>query len=240
MLVVGATATVSGLQFVYPDLLEALRRDPGAIRGGELWRLVTALFVQPNGIGQCLANGFLILAIMPAAEKLYGRNILTVYFASGIMGQIVNYFWDSGSGGSSTAIFGIIVGALVAFVLPLAGMAFRSGETDTFAVPKDLHRGPVLRENFIQADFIGFQSFWAPCFRHEDTARGVSHTVSQSACLYMVQSRGMDPDSRPSPATQHIQAEVEKTSVEKRGPAVLVFALKNPEELGIGVDPCQT
>jgi len=165
------------LQFVYPELLAALRRDPDAIRAGELWRLVTSLFVQPNGISQCLANGFLILAFMPAAERLYGRNILLVYFASGIVGQIVNYFWDSGSGGSSTAIFGVmgslliyiirnrrvlllpftfiasagllssvvmlvsrdghgvglIVGALVASMLPLAVMTFRSKETDTFA-----------------------------------------------------------------------------------------------------------
>jgi membrane associated rhomboid family serine protease len=53
---------------------------------------------------------------MPAAERLYGRNILTVYFASGIMGQIVNYFWNSGSGGSSTAIFGIM-GSLLVYII---------------------------------------------------------------------------------------------------------------------------
>ena len=141
--------------------------------------MVTALFVQPGGISQCLANGFLILAFMPAAEGLYGRNILAVYFASGIMGQIVNYFRDSGSGGSSTAIFGVmgslliyiirnrnvllpaflhiagaglllsvvmvmsrdghgiglIVGTLVGSMLPLTGITFRKGKTDTFAAP---------------------------------------------------------------------------------------------------------
>jgi len=112
-LVIGVTALVSGLQFVYPWVLAALRRDPDAIRTGELWRLVTALFVQPNGLGQFLANGFLILAFMPAAERLFGRYVLAVYFAAGLAGQVANYFWDSGSGGSSTAIFGIMGSVLI-------------------------------------------------------------------------------------------------------------------------------
>ena len=77
---------------------------------------MTALFVQPNGASQCLANGFLIPATMPAAERLYGNKILAVYFASGILGQIMNYFWDSGSGGSSTAIFGIM-GSLLIYII---------------------------------------------------------------------------------------------------------------------------
>jgi rhomboid protease GluP len=116
ILVIGATAITSGLQFVCPGLLAALQRDPEAIRSGELWRLVTALFVQPNGIAQCLVNGFLILTFMPAVERLYEKNVLLVYFASGLVGQIVNYFWDSGSGGSSTAIFGLM-GSLLIYVI---------------------------------------------------------------------------------------------------------------------------
>src|SRR5262245_28112896 len=75
-LVIGVTAIVSGLQFVYPEILTALNRDPDAVRAGELWRLVTALFVQPDGIPQCVLNGFLLLAFMPAAERLYGKGIV--------------------------------------------------------------------------------------------------------------------------------------------------------------------
>ncbi|MGH8218366.1 MAG: rhomboid family intramembrane serine protease [Steroidobacteraceae bacterium] len=108
-----ATAIVSGLQFVYPAVLVVLRRDPDAIRAGELWRLVTALFVQPYGVAQCVANAFLMLAFMPAAERLYGRGIVLLYFASGLVGQIANYWWVSGSGGSSTAAFGVMGGLLI-------------------------------------------------------------------------------------------------------------------------------
>ncbi|HZF30601.1 MAG TPA: rhomboid family intramembrane serine protease [Gammaproteobacteria bacterium] len=187
ILVIGVTVAISGLQFVYPELLAALRRDPEAIRGGELWRLVTALFVQPNGISQCVANGFLILAFMPAAERLYGRSVLVAYFAAGLAGTTVNYFWDSGSGGSSPAIFGLmgslliyivrnrkalllpfvfiagtgllcsvlmlvsrdghgvglVVGALLASILPVADVTFRSKETDTFAEPPTDLDGPA-------------------------------------------------------------------------------------------------
>ena len=47
----------------------------------------------------------------------------------------------------------------------------------------------------------------------------------------------MDPDSRAQTAAGHIQAQVEEADAEKRGPAVLVFALKDLEGLGIRVDP---
>src|SRR5262245_50882774 len=116
-LVIGVTAVVSGLQFVYPEILTALNRDPDAVRAGELWRLLTALFVQPDGVPQCVLNGFLLLAFMPAAERLYGRGVLLVYFGSGLAGQIVNHLWVApGSGGSSTAAFGVI-GSLLVYIV---------------------------------------------------------------------------------------------------------------------------
>ena len=115
-LVIGVTVIVSGLQFVYPELLAALRRDPDAVRAGELWRFVTALFVQPNGVGQLLVNAFLMLAFMPAAERLYGKGVLVVYFAAGLVGQLVNHFWALGSGGSSTAVFGV-AGSLLIYII---------------------------------------------------------------------------------------------------------------------------
>src|SRR5690606_18869061 len=81
-----------------------------------LWRCATALFVQPGGLSQCLADGFLTLAFMPAAERLYGRNILVIYLLAGFAGQTVNYFWDTGAGGSSTAIFGLM-GSLLVYII---------------------------------------------------------------------------------------------------------------------------
>lgn len=114
---IGITAVITILQFLHPELLAALRRDPDAVRAGQWWRLLTALFVQPNGLGQCLANGLLMLLFIPAAERLYGAKVLIVYLAAGLCGQIVNLLWNSGSGGSSTAIFGIMGGLLIYIIL---------------------------------------------------------------------------------------------------------------------------
>ncbi len=58
-------------------------------------------------------------------------------------------------------------------------------------------------------------------------------TVSQSARFHMVQPLISDPDSRVQTATGRVQAQVEEADTEKRGPAVLVFALKDLEGLGI-------
>jgi rhomboid protease GluP len=113
---IGATTVVTIWQFFSPELLAALRRDPDALRAGEWWRLLTALFVQPDGVGQCLANGALMLMFIPAAERLYGGRMLIVYFAAGVAGQLVNFIWSSGSGGSSTAIFGVM-GSLLLYVV---------------------------------------------------------------------------------------------------------------------------
>ena len=50
----------------------------------------------------------------------------------------------------------------------------------------------------------------------------------------------MDPDSRAQTAVGRLQAQFEEADAEKRGPAVLVFALKGLERLEIGADPCKT
>jgi len=120
----GVTALVTALQFSYPELLAALRRDPDALRAGEWWRLLSALFVQPNGLSQCLANGAMMLIFVPPAERLYGGKMLIVYFTAGLAGQIVNFIWNSGSGGSSTAIFGVM-GSLLIYIVMNRGRLLR-------------------------------------------------------------------------------------------------------------------
>ena len=115
ILIIGLTVVATGLQFAQPQVLEMLRRDPAAIARGEYWRFLTALFVQPYGVGQVIANAFLLLAFMPASERLYGKGVLVVFLAAGLAGQTVNYFWESGSGGSSTAAFGLM-GSLLIYI----------------------------------------------------------------------------------------------------------------------------
>src|SRR5690606_36866268 len=83
MALVAVTAVITAMQFAYPEVLALFRRDPEALRGGEVWRVITPIFVQPGGVSQCIVNAFLLLAFMPMTEKLYGRwGLLAVYLGA--------------------------------------------------------------------------------------------------------------------------------------------------------------
>jgi rhomboid protease GluP len=112
-----ATSIVTALQYIHPEVLAVLRRDADGLREGELWRLVSPLFVQAKGPMQLVYNILFMIAFLPLAEKLYGRGgMLAIYFISGIAGQLVNHVWDPTGGGPSTAVFGVM-GGIVAYVL---------------------------------------------------------------------------------------------------------------------------
>ncbi|HEX6685084.1 MAG TPA: rhomboid family intramembrane serine protease [Candidatus Limnocylindrales bacterium] len=115
--IIAVTAALTGLQFAYPGLLDALRRDPDGLLDGEVWRIVTPIFVQSDGATQAALNAFLALAFLPLVERLYGNGLWLVYFGPGVVYQIVNFtlFPDHGAG-SSSAIFGAM-GAMHAYVL---------------------------------------------------------------------------------------------------------------------------
>jgi len=115
MVLIGLTAIITGLQFVFPEILTALSRNKEALLDGEWWRMVTPLFVQPHGFWQCVFNGAFMLTFLPVAEKVYGKRLLALYFIPGIVGQAFNYIWGREGGGSSTAIYGVM-GALLMYV----------------------------------------------------------------------------------------------------------------------------
>lgn len=114
---IAVTAAITAMQFVYPEVLALFRRNPEALWAGEVWRVITPIFVQPSGVGQCIVNGFLLLAFMPMTEKLYGRwGLLIVYLGAGVLSQAFTYVWLPYGGGSSSAAFGLI-GAIFCFML---------------------------------------------------------------------------------------------------------------------------
>lgn len=123
--IIALTVTVTSLQFIFPEIIAALDRNKDALLSGEFWRLITPLFVQPGGIWQCIFNAIFFLSFLPIAEHLYGRSLLLIYFGSGLAGQIANYYWNKGGGGSSTAIYGVI-GSLFMYIL-LHRRAFPQG-----------------------------------------------------------------------------------------------------------------
>ena len=116
VLIIGFTALITGLQFVYPEVLTAFRRNREALLAGEWWRMVTPLFVQAYGWVQACINGVAAVVFCPLAERLYGKKLLALYFIPGVLGQIFGYLWSPNTAGSSLGIAGVI-GGLFAFAL---------------------------------------------------------------------------------------------------------------------------
>jgi membrane associated rhomboid family serine protease len=116
LIIIGSTALVTGLQFVFPEVLTALRRNPEALRDGEWWRMVTPLFVHAYGWWHACVNGVAALIFCPLAERLYGKKLWALYFIPGVVGQLFGYWWSPYTAGSSLGIAGVM-GGLLAFVL---------------------------------------------------------------------------------------------------------------------------
>jgi rhomboid protease GluP len=80
-----------------------------AIIAGELWRLVTPIFLHASVI-HILFNMYFLFAIGPAMEHYYGRGrYLLLYFLSGVSGNIMSFYLSANpSLGASTALFGLV------------------------------------------------------------------------------------------------------------------------------------
>jgi len=114
--IISITTLITSLQFIFPGIIKALDRNKEALLSGEVWRLITPLFIQPFGIWQCVFNGIFFLAFLPIAEFIYRRKLILIYFTAGLVGQIFNFYWNKGGGGSSTAIYGVI-GSLYTYIV---------------------------------------------------------------------------------------------------------------------------
>lgn len=103
------------MNFNYSMFIEKLGNHFLYIQRGEIWRLVTSIFLHGDVIH--LASNMLALYMVgPMVEKYYGKwKYALIYFGSGIFGSLLsavlgNYF----SIGASGAIFGLF-GALMYF-----------------------------------------------------------------------------------------------------------------------------
>ncbi len=99
------------------DLIGSLgAKDNMAIAAGELWRLITPVFIH-GGLAHFIVNMYSLYAIGPAVERFFGAGrTLTLYLLSGIAGVVLSLsFSPYRSVGASGAIFGLL-GSLGAFL----------------------------------------------------------------------------------------------------------------------------
>ncbi len=131
LVIIGSTALVTGLQFVFPEVLTALRRNREALLAGEWWRMVTPLFVHAYGWWHACVNGVAAIIFCPLAERLYGKRLWALYFIPGVVGQIFGYLWSPNTAGSSLGIAGVMGGLFTFVVLHRRDL---SGSAQLFAM----------------------------------------------------------------------------------------------------------
>jgi rhomboid protease GluP len=90
-------------------LLELGAKRSDLILSGQLWRLVTPIFLH-IGLLHLAFNSYAIYVIGPQIECFFGpRRFLSIYLLSGIYGVLMSFaFSPAPSAGASGAIFGLI------------------------------------------------------------------------------------------------------------------------------------
>ena len=85
------------------------------VLAGELWRLVTAMFLH-SGLDHLIGNCLVLYILGIAGEHAFGRSrMLVIYFIAGLSGAILSVAVQPGpSVGASGAIFGVM-GSVITF-----------------------------------------------------------------------------------------------------------------------------
>lgn len=104
------------MSFGTHDLLALGANFRPAVRDGQIWRLVTSMFIH-GGMIHLIGNLFALLLAGALLEPVFGPTRFAVcYFVSGIAGGIASINWHPStvSVGASGAIFGLL-GAIIGF-----------------------------------------------------------------------------------------------------------------------------
>ena len=115
---VGLTAIVTATRLLGDGPLDALRRDPGALGHGQLWRLLSPVLVQSDaGLLNVLLVLVLCAGIGAVAEQLLTRRRwLALYLVGALVGHAIGDAFQPLEGGTSVAFVGIL-GGLAAYSL---------------------------------------------------------------------------------------------------------------------------
>ncbi|MFH1132483.1 MAG: rhomboid family intramembrane serine protease [Pseudomonadota bacterium] len=87
-----------------------------AVSGGEIWRLVSSMFLH-SGLLHIALNGYALFLLGQLVERMYGSlRYFVIYMLAGICGSFVSALWGTQlhlSVGASGGIFGLLGAALV-------------------------------------------------------------------------------------------------------------------------------
>jgi rhomboid protease GluP len=139
--------------------------NAAATADGELWRLVTCMFLHYGAVHLAL-NMWALYQTGHLVERLLGRTLFVLtYFASGIGGGLLSMIWHGDkvwSVGASGAIFGVY-GALLGYML-----------RERQSLPPPVYR-PLLKSTLLFAGYNLFYGFVNPAI---DNAAHIGGLVS--------------------------------------------------------------
>jgi rhomboid protease GluP len=104
-----ATNNPAGVILTNSTVTRALDKDNSMILHGQLWRLITPMFLH-GSISHLAINMFSLFYIGPSVERFYRRwRYLALFLIGGFAGNVMSFiFTASPSLGASTAIFGLL------------------------------------------------------------------------------------------------------------------------------------
>lgn len=110
-----AVAVPSVLQFLWPVMLNRGARDPAAIRTGELWRLVTSLFLQDGGAAGTIFNLVTLgVTVLLAGSVVRGWALPVGFLLGGVGCNVLSVltFAQWGAGNSMATMALLVAAAL--------------------------------------------------------------------------------------------------------------------------------
>jgi rhomboid protease GluP len=161
-LILAVTGIMTGLQFIFPIVLIALRRSPNELSDHEYWRLLTSLFVHNGGWKQIIFNFVGIAIVGTIVERIFGAcHWLLLYFVCGVIGQIAGLYWKPIGAGASVAGAGLL-GALALWMIRFPLWRARLGGAGiilgacALIYLRDIHGPPLLAGSIIATFLLSF------------------------------------------------------------------------------------